>query len=100
MNPSQTTQLPDGSAFFTAEIMSKDEALALPINKRPICYRVSSELYHDVFQAVGSASMCWKPDTGSAVFQSEQASDIAIKLLFKIANEKEKAVEEALSLKK
>ena len=29
----------------TAIIMSKEEAMALPLNKRPLCYRISSQLH-------------------------------------------------------
>lgn len=84
---SEITKLPDGSAFFTAEIMSRTEAEALPPNKRPLCYRISSEIYHAVFEAVGAASMCWKPRPGDQVFSSEEASQIAVDLCFKIADE-------------
>ena len=92
--------LPDGSACFTAEVMSKEEAMALPVEKRPICYRISSEMYHAVFEAIGAASVCWTPDTGSAVFCSEQASKVAVEICFKIAAEKEKAVAEAIEAAK
>lgn len=83
------TKLPDGSAFFTAEVMSKEEALALPLEKRPLCYRISSEIYHAVFEAIGEASLCWsEPSVGN--FDSEHASQIATDLCFKIAHELEK----------
>lgn len=85
------TKLPDGSAFFTADVMSDREAMALPIDKRPICYRISSEMYHSVFEAIGAASMCWNPRPTTEVFSSEEASKIAIDLCFKIAHEKESA---------
>lgn len=84
------TKLPDGSAFFTATIMSKEEAMKLPIKDRPLCFRISSEIYHSVFEAIGAASMCWKPRHGNQVFSSEEASNIATDLCFKIANELEK----------
>lgn len=87
---SKITKLPDGSAFFTANIMSKEEAMKLPLNERPICFRISSEMYRAVFESIGEASMCWKPRPGKEVFQSEQASDIALRLCFKIAEEIEK----------
>lgn len=87
MSDNQVTKLPDGSAFFTATVMSKDEAMALPLKERPLCYRISSELYHAVFEAIGSASMCWKPRPGKEVFASEEASKVAVDLCFKIANE-------------
>ena len=87
---SSNTKLPDGSAFFTAEIMSRDEAMKLPIEKRPLCFRISSEIYHAVFQAVGEASMCWVPRPSKQTFDSELASKIATELCFKIAEEIEK----------
>lgn len=86
----KVTKLPDGSAFCTATIMSKEEAMKLPLKKRPICFRISSEMYHAVFEAIGAASMCWKPRPGKEVFASEEASKIAIDLCFKIADELEK----------
>ena len=87
---SKITKLPDGSAFFTATIMSKEEAMKLPPNKRPICFRISEEMYTAVFQSIGAASMCWEPRPGKQVFASEQASQIAVDLCFKIAEELEK----------
>ena len=35
------SKLPDGSAFFTATIMSKEEAMKLPLKERPLCFRIS-----------------------------------------------------------
>lgn len=90
MNKSKITKLPDGSAFCTGTIMSEKEAMALPVNKRPICYRISSEMYTAVFESIGEASMAWKPIPGKQIFQTEKASDIALKLCFKIAKEIEK----------
>jgi len=87
---SPITKLPDGSAFFTADVMSKKEAMRLPLKKRPLCYRLSSEMYHVVFEAIGSASMCWKPRPRKEVFSSEEASNIAVDLCFKIAEEIER----------
>lgn len=87
----KTTILPDGSAFSTATIMSKDEAMKLPPKERPICFRLSSELYHDVWQAIGQASMTFKTEAGNEVFNTEEASKIVMELLFKIANEKDDA---------
>lgn len=84
------TQLPDGSGCFTATVMSREEAMALPPEKRPLNYRISSNMYHAVFEAIGAASMCWEPKPGSQVFASEQASKIAVDLCFKIAEELEK----------
>jgi len=85
------TKLPDGSAFFTATTMSKDEAMALPLKERPLCFRISSEMYHAVFESIGEASMCWNPAPSSEVFASEKASDVAVRLCFKIADEVERA---------
>ena len=90
MKKNKVTKLSDGSAFFTANVMSKEEAMKLPIAKRPLCFRLSSDMYHSVFEAIGEASMCWKPIPGKQVFQSEKASEIAVNLCFKIAEELEK----------
>ena len=65
------------------------EAMALPAEKRPICFRISSEIYPAVFEAIGEALMCWNPRPGEAVFDSEHASKIATELCFKIADEVE-----------
>lgn len=70
--------------------MSREEAMALPLHKRPLCFRISGEIYTAVFEAIGAASMCWKPTLGDHVFQSEQASKIAVDLCFKIAEELER----------
>lgn len=78
---------------FTATIMSKEEAMALPLKDRPICFRISSEMYHAVFEAIGEASMCWNPPPSKEVFHSEQASDVAVRLCFKIADEIERKME-------
>lgn len=87
------TELPDGSGCFTATIMSKEDAMALPVKKRPICFRISSEIYHAVFEAVGAASMCWNPRPSNQVFSVEEAEKIAVDLCFKIAEEVEGAHE-------
>jgi len=79
--------LPDGSGFFTETILSKEEAMNLPIKERPLNYRISSDLYHTVFESIGSASMCWHEGTGNKVFNAEQASKVAVNLCFKIAEE-------------
>lgn len=87
------TKLPDGSGCFTATIMSKEEAMRLPLKERPICFRISSEMYHAVFESIGAASMCWNPTPSKEVFSSEEASKIAVDLCFKIAEEIEKVKE-------
>lgn len=84
---SEITKLPDGSAFFTAVVMSREEAMALPISKRPLNYRISSKIYHAVFETVGAASLCWEPKPGNNIFDSEKASQFAVELCFKIAEE-------------
>lgn len=93
MSENTITKLPDGSAFFTATVMSREEAMKLPLKERPICFRISSEMYHAVFEAIGEASMCWNPRPSNEVFSTEQASDVAVRLCFKIAEEVERAKE-------
>ncbi len=93
---SPITKLPDGSAFFTAEVMSREEAMKLPHSKRPLCFRISSEMYHAVFESIGAASMCWKPRPGTEQFASEEAAKIATDLCFKIAEEVEQAQERVM----
>lgn len=85
-------ELPDGSGCFTATIMSKDEAMSLPLKERPLNYRLSSDMYHAVFEAVGHASVCWNPRPSNEVFDASEAEKCAVDLCFKIANEIEKAV--------
>lgn len=89
-NETPMTKLPDGSGCFTATIMSREEAMALPISKRPLNYRISSEIYHAVFESIGAASMCWNPRPSNEVFDSEGAAQIATNLCLKIADEVER----------
>lgn len=77
----KTTILPDGSAFSTAVIMSREEAMDLPLNKRPLCYRISEPMYMAVWDAIGEASSTTDP---------EKLSNIVVDLCFKIAEELEK----------
>jgi len=84
------TELPDGSGCFTATILSEEEAMALPIKQRPLNHRISSEMYHAVFESIGHASTTWNTGAGNEVFDSEAAAKIAVDLCFKIANEAEK----------
>lgn len=84
-----TTILPDGSAFSTAIIMSKEEAMNLPPNERPICYRISSEMYLAVWGHIGEATRCFNPQPPDSTFLPEKASDVVIRLCFKIAEELE-----------
>lgn len=80
----------------TAIIMSKEEAMALPLKKRPICFRISSELYHEIFLKVGYASMCWNPKPSSEAFDAEKASSAAVDICFAAAEESEKGKKDAL----
>lgn len=75
----------------TATILSHEEIAALPQEKRPMNFRVTSKIYHDVFEAVGYASTCWRPNPEpNCVHDAEKASDIAVNLCFKIAAELER----------
>ncbi len=84
---SPITKLPDGSGCFTATIMSDEEAKALPLKERPLNHRISSEMYHAVFEAIGTASMCWHPRPSDGTFDTAAAEKVAVALCFKIANE-------------
>lgn len=59
--------------------------MKLPLKERPLCFRLSSELYHAVFESVGAASMCWNPIPSKSEFDSNKASQVATDLCFKIA---------------
>jgi len=74
---------------FAATIMSKEEALTLPPKERPLCFRLPSKIYHDIFETVGSASLCWNPKP-EGVFDTEQAGKFAVELGFKVAEELER----------
>lgn len=82
-----TIELPDGSGCFTATILSEEEAVALPLKERPLNHRISSEMYHAMFESIATT---WNTGAGNEVFDSEAASKIAVDLCFKIANEAEK----------
>lgn len=68
--------------------MSHEEAMALPLAERPLNYRLSSAIYHAVFEHIGEATLCWEPKP-TGVFHSAQASDVAVRLCFKIAEDNE-----------
>lgn len=88
---SEITKLPDGSAFCTATVMSREEATKLPLKDRPLNMRVSSEIYHATFEAIGAASCCVKPNPDEErIYDAEKASQIVVDLLFKFADEMEK----------
>lgn len=74
----------------TAIIMTEAEAMALPQSKRPLCFRIPPAIYTAVFESVGAASMCWEPRPGNQVFAAEEASNVAVELCFKIADELER----------
>lgn len=74
----------------TAIIMTEAEAMALPQSKRPLCFRIPSAIYTAVWEYVGAASMCWEPRPGNQVFAAEEASNVAVNLCFKIADELER----------
>jgi hypothetical protein len=59
--------------------------MALPRAKRPLNYRIPGDLYHAIFEAVGTASMCWNPRPGDAVFDSTEAEKVAVNLCLKTA---------------
>ena len=74
----------------TVTILSKEEIAKLPQAGRPMCYRVTSEIYHKVFEAVGAASLCWNPKPNRLVFDASTAEKIATDLCFQIADELER----------
>ncbi len=61
--------------------------MRLPLEKRPLCYRISSEMYHAVFEAIGAATTC-----GGKQLDAEKAANIAVDLCFKIAREIESKI--------
>lgn len=63
--------------------------MALPPKQRPLNKRISSKMYHDVFETVGAASLCWEPKP-TGVFDSEKASKFAVDLCFNLADEVER----------
>ena len=87
------TELPDGSGFCTAVVMTEEEAMSLPLKERPLCFRISAEMYDAVFEYIGEAAMCWDPPPDMTKFEPEKASNVALRLCFKIAEELEKMQE-------
>jgi hypothetical protein len=49
--------------------------------------RMSEELFSSVFQAVGTASMCWSNINGAGTFNTKEAGEIAFELCHIIADE-------------
>lgn len=82
----QLEKLPDGSGGFVSTIMSEEEAMSLPLDKKPLNYRISSDIYHAIFEAVGASSMCWEK-IPTSTFDNHKAEKIAVDLCFKIAEE-------------
>lgn len=74
----------------TSVILSHDEAALLPQKDRPLNFRITSRMYHDVWEAVGHASMCWQPPPSIEVFDTEEAGRCAVDLCFKLAEELER----------
>ena len=79
----------------TAIVMSREEALALPVKQRPLCYRLGSSIYHRVWEHIGLATQCYEPKPDQTTFKPESASEVAVALLFEIANEVETAKADA-----
>lgn len=61
----------------------------MPQKDRPLNYRVTSKIYHAVFEAVGHASLCWNPRP-DGVFDTAEAEKVAVGLCFTIAAELER----------
>lgn len=78
---------PDWQEVAFVQAWAREEAIALPFRKRPLNYRLPGDLYHAVFDAVGTASMCWIPRPGDQVFDSSEAEMVAVNLCLKIAGE-------------
>lgn len=75
---------------FIATILSEEEIAKLPQNEKPLSHRISSELYHKIFDSIGAASMAWNPRPSNEVFDSELATEIAVELCLFVADEIEK----------
>lgn len=73
--------------------------MALPLKERPLCFRLSSEIYLAVFESVGTASMCWEPRP-TGVFEMRFAEKVAADLCFKIADGMDALMSERDELKK
>jgi hypothetical protein len=75
---------------FVMTILSEEEIVKLPQSEKPLNHRISSEVYHRIHELVGEATMCWNPRPSENVFDSELASDVAVRLCLLFADELEK----------
>lgn len=80
---------------FAMDILSKEEAMALPPKQRPLCYRVNGRIFMAVHEAIGQASLCWRGRDGKCSppvdeFDAALAGKIAAELCFLIADELDK----------
>lgn len=71
---------------YAVTILSKEEAMALPPSQRPLNYRITSDVYHRIFEDIGQASMCWEPRPSHEVFKADEAANIAADLCHFIAD--------------
>lgn len=71
-------------------MLSEEEIALLPQSAKPLSHRISSELYHKIFESIGAASMAWNPRPNNEVFDAELASKIAAELCLFVADEIEK----------
>lgn len=69
----------------TMIVYTKEEALAMKPEDRPICFRIPGFLYTKVFESIGTASLCWTPRPNKEVFNPEEAEKVVLELLFEIA---------------
>jgi len=55
--------------------------------KKPLSERISKELYENIYQSIGRASMCWKKITEAGEFDSDDAIKISDELCHAVADE-------------
>jgi hypothetical protein len=76
-------------------IITREEAMRLPVQERPLCYRISEEIYMAVWDAVGQATQCYNNPPPDSELLPEKVSKLVVTLCFKIAEELEKVRAEA-----